>query len=233
VAWNLRYPSLEPVDLDRKPGLWEVDSDEGPSGPAAVPGTYTVELAKRVGGEVVRLGESQTFETVPLGTATLEAEDRSALLEFQQRAVRLQRAVLGAVEVVRESEDRLLHMQAAIDGTPAIDPELATRSRQLKSELAAIEQELLGDRTVRSRNEPVSPSIVQRINRVVEAYWSSTSAPTTTHRRTYEIAAGEFAPVLERLRQLVEVDLADLEQSLEASGAPWTPGRGVPEWQPE
>jgi hypothetical protein len=31
------------------------------------------------------------------------------------------------------------------------------------------------------------------------------------------------------LRQLIEVDLRDLERRLEAAGVPWTPGRGVPQ----
>ncbi len=233
VAWNLRHPSLEPVKLDKEPAIWEVDTDDGPAGPPALPGTYTVEMAKRVGGTTVPLGEPQTFDTVPLGLATLGTENRTALLEFQQQAVRLQRAVLGAVEVVGETESRLRHIKAAIDDTPEGSPELAGRARELESELADIEQELLGDETVRSRNEPVSPSIVRRINRVVEAHWSSTSAATATHRRNYEIVAAQFAPVLQHLRQFVEVDLADLERSLESAGAPWTPGRGVPDWQPE
>jgi hypothetical protein len=233
VAWNLRHPSLEPVELDREPAIWEVDSDDGPAGPPALPGTYTVELAKRAGGGLVPLSEPQAFETVPLGQATLGADDRAALLEFQQQAIRLQRAVLGAVQVVGETENRLRHIKAAADGTPRVSPEMAERARELEGELADLEQELRGDQTVRSRNEPVSPSIVQRINRVVEAHWSSTSAATTTHRRNYEIVAMEFTPVLERLRQLVEVDLADLERSLEAAEAPWTPGRSVPDWKPE
>ena len=233
VAWNLRHPSLEPVELDTEPAIWEVDVDEGPAGPPAVPGTYSVQLSKRVGGEIVPLGGPQTFETVPLGLATLGAGDRSGLLEFQQQAARLQRAVLGAVEVAGETDNRLRHIMAAIDATPTATPDLAGRARELDSELADIEEELLGDKTVRSRNEPVSPSIVQRINRVVEAHWSSTSAATATHQRTYEIAAEAFVPVLERLRQLVEVDLAELDRELEAAGAPWTPGRGVPDWQPE
>ena len=233
VAWNLRHPSLEPVELDREPAIWEIDVDDGPAGPPTVPGNYSVQLSKRVGGEVVPLGDPQNFETVPLGLATLGAEDRSGLLEFQQKAARLQRAVLGAVEVAGETDNRLRHIKAAIDATPAATQGLAGRARELGSELADIQEGLLGNKTVRSRNEPVSPSIVQRINRVVEAHWSSTSAATATHQRNYEIAAEEFSPVLERLRELVEVDLAELERELEAVGAPWTPGRGVPDWQPE
>ena len=34
-----------------------------------------------------------------------------------------------------------------------------------------------------------------------------------------------------RLRQAIDVDLKALQAELEAVGAPWTPGRGVPVWK--
>jgi len=48
----------------------------------------------------------------------------------------------------------------------------------------------------------------------------------------YDIAAAQFAPVLEKLRALIEVDLRQLEEQAETAGSPWTPGR-VPAWKPE
>jgi hypothetical protein len=106
-------------------------------------------------------------------------------------------------------------------------------ARALELRLADIQTQLTGDRTVSRRSEPTVPSIVQRVNRSVEAHWGSTSAATTTHQRNYEIAATAFAGALADLRQLVEVDLRRLEEALEAAGAPWTPGRRLPEWKPE
>jgi hypothetical protein len=35
--------------------------------------------------------------------------------------------------------------------------------------------------------------------------------------------------VLSRMKQLIEVDLKNLEKAMEDVGAPWTPGR-IPEW---
>jgi hypothetical protein len=43
------------------------------------------------------------------------------------------------------------------------------------------------------------------------------------------VAAEEFAELLTELRQLVTVDLMQLEVKLEKLGAPWTPGRMI-EW---
>ena len=67
---------------------------------------------------------------------------------------------------------------------------------------------------------------------MVSGHWSSTSAPTATHRRNYAIAAEAFAELLPRFQELIEKDLVTLETNIEAAGAPWTPGR-VPRWQPE
>ena len=92
--------------------------------------------------------------------------------------------------------------------------------------------ELTGDAVVRKYNEPTSPSIQQRVQRVVGGHWRSSSEVTATHRRTYEIAAEQFGDLLPRLRQLIEVDLKTLEDDAEKAGAPWTPGR-VPTWKPE
>jgi hypothetical protein len=37
--------------------------------------------------------------------------------------------------------------------------------------------------------------------------------------------------VLDRLRGLIDRDLRALGAAMEAAGAPWTPGRGLPVWK--
>jgi len=78
----------------------------------------------------------------------------------------------------------------------------------------------------------VPPSIVDRVQQIVNGHWDATSAPTATHRRNYDIAAGQFEPVLAKLRTLSLTDLEQIEHAAEAAGAPWTPGR-VPDWKRE
>jgi hypothetical protein len=80
------------------------------------------------------------------------------------------------------------------------------------------------------RNEPVLLSIEDRVGAIVRSHWNTTAAPTGTNQRAYEIAAEEFTVHLERLRQLIEVDLKTIEAAVEAAGGPWTPGR-VPVWK--
>ena len=229
MAWDLRLPASNPTSFDSPSGNPFSIPNQGPM---VAPGRFTVALAKLVDGELTPLGEPQTFEAVPLGTATLAAQDRPALLAFQEKVSRLQRAVLGASAVVGEAQTRLKYVNRALLETPAADPALAVEAREIGMRLKDIDEELNGDATANVFREAVPPSISQRVSQIVSGAWTSTSAPTKTHQDNYRIAAEAFAPVLERLRKLVEVDLKGLEDRLEAAGAPWTPGR-LPTWKPE
>jgi photosystem II stability/assembly factor-like uncharacterized protein len=229
VAWDLRYPAANPTRLKPKdPSPWS----DPPTGPLVAPGRYTVTMAKRVGGKLTPLGEPQSFETVPLGLASLPTADREGLLAFQRKVAGLQRAVLGAVRAAREAANRIDHIKKALDATPDAGVELMDRARELETRLKDLQIELSGDRTIASRWEPTPPSISDRMERIVWGQWTSTSAPTSTNRDAYRFASETFEPVLDGLRQLVEVDLHELEAEMEAAGAPWTPGR-VPRWSPE
>src|SRR5687768_18178601 len=50
-------------------------------------------VAKRVDGVMTPLGPAQEFQVVVEGQENMSVADRTALVEFQQKAVRLQRAV--------------------------------------------------------------------------------------------------------------------------------------------
>jgi hypothetical protein len=233
VAWDLRYPASNPPAPSR--GGSGEDEDQfrpGPLGPLAMPGTYRVSLEKRVNGTVTPLGGPVEFSAEILGTSSLPAPDRAKVLQFEQKTARLQRAVLGSVETAKEAQRRLDGLKKALFDTPAAPPALLSRTRELELRLKGLQTALSGDRVLEKAQEPVPPSIVERVQGVVHGHWSSTSAPTGTHLRSYEVAAQEFAPVLEKLKVLVETDLKDLEARAEGAGAPWTPGR-VPNWKAE
>jgi photosystem II stability/assembly factor-like uncharacterized protein len=234
VAWDLRYPASNPTRPAPARPEDDPDSIFRPPlrGPLAMPGTYTVTLEKKTDGAVTRLAEAVSVTAEVLGTASLPAPDRAKGLEFEKKVARLQRAVLGSVELSKEAAQRLEMLQKALFETPAADPALMARTKELRLKLKGIEEQLSGDRVVAKYQEPVPPSISERVQRIVHSLWSSTSAPTGTQQRGYEIAGQQFAPVLASLRTLVDADLKELETKAEAAGAPWTTGR-VPTWTPE
>ncbi|HKI04705.1 MAG TPA: glycosyl hydrolase [Thermoanaerobaculia bacterium] len=229
VAWDLRFPPSSPTQLESgPPGLFE----NGPQGPLAAPGTYKVTMAKQVDGVVTPLGEAQTFETVPLGMATLAAKDQAGQLAFQRKTAALQRAVMGATEALGEAKERVKYVQRAILDTPKADLKLSQQARALELRLQDIGEKLTGDPVLGSHNEPTPPAIVDRVQNIIFGHWASSSEVTRTFQDDYATAAAEFAPVLADLRQVIGVDLKNLEDQLESLGAPWTPGR-LPSWKPE
>jgi hypothetical protein len=149
-----------------------------------------VSLAKRVGGVETTLGAPQPFAAIPLGTASLPPADRKALLAFEEKTGRLQRAVLGAVKAAAEAQTRIDHLKKALTDSPGADPKLSTALRAIEARLKDVQIELSGDTTRASRNEPTPPSIADRVATIVGGHWDATSAPTATHRRNYDIRRG-------------------------------------------
>ena len=231
VVWDLRYPPYTPTSLEPFPTDNPFRSP--PQGPMAVPGSYTVQLQRRVRGVLSDLGEPRSFEATPLGLATFATQDRAGLLAFQRKTGRLQRAVTGAARAAEEAQARLAHLERSALESPGVPPELRAEIAALDGRLTELLVALHGDRTVESRNEATPMSISDRVSRIVGSHWSSsTAAPGQALLDAWEIAADEFGEFLPQLRQLIEVDLVELENRIEAAGAPWTPGR-VPRWKRE
>ena len=227
LAWDLRYAASNPISL--RPAA-RGGFGAGPTGPMVMPGKYSVAFALRVDGAEKPFGTPQTFEVEALNLSTLPEANRAELLAFQKKVAELQRAGLGAVQVARETQERLDHIVKAIDETPGADARLGADARALNARLKDLVVKMTGDESLERRYEPTPLSIQDRIGAIVRSHWSTTSPPTSTSRQAYDIAADEFAVVLEQLRQIVDVDLRKLETALEAAGAPWTPGR-VPTWR--
>lgn len=226
VAWDLRYPPPSPIEVTpEEPNLFSPP----PAGPLVVPGKYTVRLAKRIDGVETLLGEPQTFNVVPLYLSVMNEGDRAAVLEFQQRASRLQKAIMGAARATTDALTRVQLVRRAIDEIAGPDPKLVERVNAVDRTLRDIDEELNGDAALRSLNEPAPPSLTDRITTAVNGL-TTTAAPTNTHREALQIAEQQFVPLLARLRKAVETDLAAIEKELNAAGAPWTVGR-IPEWK--
>ena len=226
VAWDLRYPPPSPIELT--PPEPDVFSPP-PGGPLVVSGKYTVRLAKRIDGVETPLGEAQSFNVRPLYLSIMGEGDRNAVLAFQKKASRLQKAIMGASHADADALVRVQHIRKALDAIEGPDPKLVAQVNAVDKSLHDIDDAISGDPVLRGHQEPTPPSLLDRINTAVNGL-TTTSAPTTTHVESLAIAERDFVPLLDRLRKTVEVDLAAIEKQLNDRGAPWTPGR-IPEWK--
>jgi len=228
VSWDLRYPA--PTLAPPPNPETEDPFNDGPAGPLVMPGAYKVSFARRVDGVVTPLGQSQEFQVVVEGQDGMSPADRSALVEFQQKTARLQRAVSGAGDAANALKPRLAQIRRALLETPSAPAKLLDDASALDKRTNEVLRALRGDNAARQRNMNTPPSIGERVGYIAGAQRTSTARPTQTQLVQYAVAAEDFQTVLAQLRQLIEGDLARLEKEMEAAGAPWTPGR-IPEWK--
>jgi len=228
TTWNYRYGSMGPISTGGGSGRGRRG---GGGGPMALPGKYTVELASFVNGEKKTLVEPTEFEIETLNWGDVEPQDRTEILAFQKQTAKLQHAIMAAVTVANEATERLAYIKKAAEVTPGIDPAIRKKARELELKMEDIMEKFNGDRLRPQHQEPGYPGIMSRISTVVRGHWSTDMAPTTSHKRSYEIAEEEFVEVLERLKPLVETDIPALNKALEDAGARWTPGRPIPDWK--
>jgi photosystem II stability/assembly factor-like uncharacterized protein len=228
VTWDLRYAAATPTSTTTPSA--DDAFDEGEMGRFALPGSYKISIAKRVAGVTAQLNEPQVFAAALLGTASLPQPERRVLAEFQAKVGELQRAVTGASRLANDVKSEIALWKKSLNDAPSAPAKLREDVKAIEEKNRAILIALNGNNTLRSRNEGTPPSINERIDGIVYDQWLSTSAPTETHRKAYEIAGEEFSLVLSKLKSLIEVDVKNLEAAMENAGAPWTPGR-VPEWK--
>ncbi len=198
IAWDLRYPASVPTSL--KPPSTDPFAPP-PVGPMAAPGRYTVSLAKRVDGKLTPLGEPRSFDAT--GVGDIPAAERAALLQFELKTAKLQRAVHGAGELVEQTKGRLVLMKQSLLDAPGADPSLGDEARAIESRLRDLDLELRGDSEAQRRSYPTPPAIQDRVDTIVGTQWNATSGPTRTSLTDYSIASEDFAGWLGRLRSLV------------------------------
>ncbi|MDX6531983.1 MAG: hypothetical protein QOH41_4273, partial [Blastocatellia bacterium] len=209
VAWDLRYPAPTLPPPPNPDG--EDPFNEGPAGPLVMPGTYKVNLSKRVDGVITSLGQTQEFQVIVDGQERMTPSDRANLVEFQQKVARLQRAVQGASATANALKPRLVAIRRALLETPAAPEKLLGDAAALDKRTSEILRALQGDQALRQRNMNLAPSISDRVGDIVGSQRMSTARPTQTQLDQYAAAAQEFETTLNQLRQLIEGDLARLE----------------------
>jgi len=96
VAWDLRYPSIEPWSAtaageEYEPGV----------GVLVVPGRYSVEMHKRVDGVTSELGQTQSFNVVSIRPdPVLPGSTQQQRVIFESQVDELIRATNGSVKAM-------------------------------------------------------------------------------------------------------------------------------------
>ena len=225
VVWDMRYtpPSIPATPPQLPAGVTLPEGfTPGPQGPLVMPGKYTVTMASRVNGVVTTLPGSQSFNVIVEGKENMTPAERTLLAEFQRKVSALQRSVGGAVEVASAAKTRIGLLKRAANDAPVDNRKLIEQAEAFDNEIDSLINKLRGGR---ENSDIPPPSISSRIGNIAGTIRLSTVKPTQTQLDQFELSSAEFAPVLARLRSLVETELPRFEKALEDAGAPLTPGR--------
>lgn len=226
VTWDCRYASPMPVSAPSSSRR----SYGGGGGVLAPPGKYTVSISHVYGEKMKEVVGPQPFVVKPLNNTTLPAKDRKAVAHFQAKLAKLFAAVRGAYSAADELKKKVGAIKIALFNAPNASPALMKQAMDIEKQLKEIDLIFVGDRSKARRQASTSPGLSRRISSALYSMYRSTGDVPGFVKEQYDIAADIFAPVLEKIRKLVEVDMKKLEDELDAVGAPLTPGR-FPKWK--
>ncbi len=220
VAWDLKYPTPNAVELVQPPAPpWGLP----PSGLMAAPGSYSVTMYKIVDGKSEQLDGPRVFEVQPLRSGALPGATPEAVATFwreYESAVRTHSAMVIALAKMLQKIERI---QQVVANSTADIGDLDDRVTALRTTLLDLDLQLNGNRSKQEPGEKFRPIINDRLFAVSRGVDRSTYGPTATHRRMLEIANEQIAVVHDQLTQ-AQTSLTSLVKDLIASGAPWLEG---------
>ena len=127
---------------------------------------------------------------------------------------------MGAYRVAQETDEQLQYIKKAIEVIPGVDLNWRSKPANWSFDCGISWNDSTAIRPDHAAMNRPLPGILDRVQTVVHGHWSTTQAPTSSHRRSYEIAADEFSELLGDLRKLVEKDVVALRRKLDAANAP-------------
>jgi len=221
VAWDLRYPALDPI-IDTS------QSDNQPQGMLAAPGDYTVTLSKQVNGTTTDLSEPAPFKVERLRKGALEGAEPKTVAAFWKELADLQRSAYAAYQALEDALKRTKALQLALTRTPAAPGNLDKQLHGLRSELQKLDSQLNGNPAKNQIGENNDPTIGSRLFMLSLATGRSTYGPTPAHKRQFEITSTEFKELGDKLDSILSEQIPTLEKALQDAGAPWVKGQPLP-----
>ncbi len=224
VNWDLQYASTYPINLkndkfnplNNDRGFWLV-----------LPGNYSVSVSMYKKGEFIPLIDEQKFTVKPLKNTTLPAPNREKMVEFKHNFAELGRVMQGAIELNKELINKVAHMKQAIVTSPNISQKLLFDAESIEKELDEIRFTFEGNQP-KASSEEIPPAPVPLTRRLQYVYWgqsNSTSAITQTSKMAYQIIQEKLPVLIEKLEEINNVKIKNLENKLNKANVPYTPGR--------
>lgn len=226
VVWDMTYMNFSSVNARQASPTASLSS----SRIFVVPGTYTVTMSQVIKGELTELVSNVSFEVSDLDNQILPADDWADMAEFKKKAAALTSAMNTTRGVLSEMSTKITNYKAAAKALPIQESlSLLAEIEALEKEVEAVNIAMNGDSDVGRLDMDQEYSMRQRAQNAAFDVFGSLSNITGTSLRNYDIAADEFAPVLESVKAL-QPKFESMDQKLGTMGAPLLPG-ALPDWK--
>lgn len=220
VAWDFRYSGKNAIRPGQSSGGWLG------RGFLALPGTYSVTIAKEEDGQLTALAGPETFVVERLFEGALTPQAASSVAAFREELESFMQEA-GAVNYQMDQQMEMVEaMQTAAVRMDEEDPAMMKQLYDLKQTLYNIDEMMSGNRSKSMIGERTKPTVQSRMYVALRGM-NSTYGPTQNHRNSLVIATAELKTIKDKL-EATEAQMAALSAKLKAAGAPWIAGQTMP-----
>lgn len=221
--WDLRYEEKSPISFANTSfynpfaGISE--------GTLVNPGTYTVEMDLFDGISSINISKPISFSVISLESSSMPALNRTEKVNFQRAVSMLEGKMLESANILSEAKSKIKYFKEAIKIVEAPLGELSVLIKSVENKIKDISIRFYGN-TIKSKLDIEQiPTAYSRLTSILYEQKYSTSAPTNTHIESFEIANEEFTTIYIEVKNLVKIDIKEIENKLKIIEAPHTPGR--------
>jgi len=224
IIWDCKYESLMPVNL--KDNKFDPLAKQRSSS-LVMPGKYKVAMSLVYRNEEKLLTTTSVeFNVYALSNVTLPASNRAELVAFQKSANELARNVWGVNKLLEELNEKTQKIKQTINNFSGSNFDLMKKAQSVSDKLSSIDFILNGE-PAKASDEEIPPAQVplnSRLYKMISSHYT-TSNVTKTQKTAYEILREEIKSAIEKLYEIKNTDLKNIETELDKTKAPYTPGR--------
>jgi photosystem II stability/assembly factor-like uncharacterized protein len=207
-AWNLRWEAPVPI-----PGAFY--SDQGPQGPIAVPGEYTVKLSVR--------GQSQTQPlqiVMDPRVKNVTPEDLQKQFELASQVRDANQDLHTAVNQIRTMRTELKGIQARFEDDPKLKA-LVEQAGVLDKKMAPVEEELIQVNMKGSEANLAFPNMLnEQLDSLAGIVQDGDSAPSVQQYDVFKMLRARLDQQLAAWKQIVSTEVPAFNQLVHNSDVP-------------
>ncbi|MDQ3015574.1 MAG: glycosyl hydrolase [Bacteroidota bacterium] len=221
IAWDLRTAPKDPVNNNVSTFYNPFGGKE--EGPLVGTGIYTASLSRWQNGTMTSLSQPISFKVKAVSNQTIPTKDVSATLAFKHKVENLDRIQQSASTAMRNALSEIELIKKAVAQMEQSEDKWISEIVAIEKKLKDLQRRMSGDPLKTQLDMDPSPTVSDRIGRILGENKYSSADPTGTHQASLKIAEEELAALIPELKAVLEKDLVELRARLQQAGAPYTP----------